>query len=90
MPPEQLRCLATDTNLRTVTDARHLQDTALASLDRIQVILQGPNHPVIVLWNRNHAEINRAICWPCWEEDFSGLIAALLRQDLGGHRVGHF
>ncbi|WP_346089106.1 hypothetical protein [Streptomyces erythrogriseus] len=85
--PEQLRRLTADTNLRTVTDARHLQDIVLASLDRIQAILQGPNHPVIVLWNRNRPELNRATCWPCWEEDFSDLIAALLRQDIGGHRV---
>ncbi|MEV8547264.1 hypothetical protein [Streptomyces sp. NPDC051572] len=87
LTPEQLRRLAADSTLRTVTDARHLQDIVLASLDRIQAIIQGPNYPVIVLWNRDDPRLNQAKCWPCWEDDFSDFITALLRQDIGGHRV---
>lgn len=87
LTPEQLRRLAADSTLRTVTDARHLQDIVLASLARIQTIIQGPNHPVIVLWNRDDPNLDQATCWPCWEDDFSDFITALLRQDIGGHRV---
>lgn len=85
--PEQLRRLATNTNLRAVSDARHLQEIVLASLDRLQAILQGPNGLVVNLWNRKTAAVDHADWWPCWEEDFSDLIATLLRQDIGGHRV---
>lgn len=85
--PEQLRRLAADTNLRAVTDARHLQEIVLASLDRLQAILQGPNGLVVNLWNRKTAAVDHTDWWPCWEEDFSDLIAILLRQDIGGHRV---
>lgn len=85
--PEQLRRLAADTNLRTATDARHLQDIVLASLDRIQTVLQGSNGLVVNLWNRNLWTVDHTDWWPCWEEDFSDMVAALLRQDIGGHRV---
>ncbi|MEU1591282.1 hypothetical protein ABZ468_00110 [Streptomyces sp. NPDC005708] len=85
--PEQLRLLAADTNLRAVTDASHLQDIVLASLNRLQAILQAPNGLVVNLWNRRTAAVDHTNWWPCWEEDFSDLVAALLRQDIGGHRV---
>ena len=85
--PEQLWRLAADTNLRTISDARHLQDIVLASLDRLQAVLQGPNGLVVTLWNRKSAAVDHTDWWPCWEEDFSDLVAAFLRQDIGGHRV---
>ncbi|MGQ4330877.1 NACHT domain-containing protein [Streptomyces hayashii] len=85
--PKQLRRLAADTKLRTVTDARHLQDIVLASLDRLQTILQGSNGLVVNLWNRNNWTVDHTDWWPCWEEDFSDMVAALLRQDIGGNRV---
>ncbi|MEU6194243.1 hypothetical protein [Streptomyces sp. NPDC047061] len=85
--PEQLRRLAADTNLRTATDARHLQDIVLASLDRLQAVLQGSNGLVVNLWNRDKWTVDHTDWWPCWEEDFSDMVAALLRQDIGGNRV---
>lgn len=59
----------------------------LAGLDRLQAVLQGPNGLVVNLWNRKTWAVDHTDWWPCWEEDFSDLIVAFLRQDIGGSRV---
>lgn len=85
--PSTLLRLARDASLRIISDERHLLDIVVASLQRLEAVLQGPNGLVVALWNRQKGQVDHAEWWPCWEEDFSDLVAAFLRQDIGGHRV---
>ncbi|GGR35507.1 hypothetical protein GCM10010251_59830 [Streptomyces aurantiogriseus] len=85
--PSTLLRLAGDASIRIISDERHLLDIVVASLTRLEAVLRGPNGLVVALWNRQKWQVDHAEWWPCWEEDFSDLVAAFLRQDIGGHRV---
>ncbi|MFF0163620.1 hypothetical protein ACFYRY_39740 [Streptomyces sp. NPDC005263] len=85
--PEQLIRLADTAQLRWIADERHLLDIVLESLDRFAKALHRPNGLIVALWNRARAGVNHTEWWPCWEEDFSDIVASFLLQDIGGHRV---
>ncbi|SCE06926.1 hypothetical protein GA0115244_11661 [Streptomyces sp. DvalAA-19] len=85
--PEQLLRLAAHSNLRMVRDERHLLDIVHESLRRFQHALHRPNGLIVALWNRESYGVNHTDWWPCWEEDFSDIVATFLLQDIGGHRV---
>jgi hypothetical protein len=85
--PEQLIRLADAAQLRWIADERHLLDIVLESLDRFAKALHRPNGLIVSLWNRARAGVNHCEWWPCWEEDFSDIVATFLLQDIGGHRV---
>ncbi len=85
--PSTLLRLARDASLRVISDERHLLDIVVSSLRRLEAVLQAPYGLAVALWNRNMAKAHHAEWWPCWEEDFSDLVAALLLQDIGGHRI---
>ncbi|MGW4198858.1 NACHT domain-containing protein [Streptomyces sp. NPDC005004] len=84
----QLRALSEQSRERRwVTDESHLLALVLESLDRFQNVLRRPNGLSVALWNRTEASPAQAEWWPCWEEDFSDIVAAFLLQDIGGARV---
>ncbi|WP_327698943.1 hypothetical protein [Streptomyces sp. NBC_00459] len=85
--PEQLIRLADTAQLHWIADERHLLDIVLESLDRFAKALHRPNGLIVSLWNRERASVNHSEWWPCWEEDFSDIVATFLLQDIGGHRV---
>lgn len=85
--PEQLIRLADTTQLRWIADERHLLDIVLESLERFAKALHRPNGLIVALWNRERPGVNHSQWWPCWEEDFSDIVATFLLQDIGGHRV---
>ncbi|MEV8100295.1 hypothetical protein [Kitasatospora sp. NPDC085879] len=87
IPPEQLLRLAAHSTLRVVRDERHLLDIVSESLRRFQQALHRPNGLIVALWNRESPGVNHTDWWPCWEEDFSDIVATFLLQDIGGHRV---
>ncbi|CAL9299198.1 hypothetical protein [Streptomyces sp. SudanB25_2051] len=87
LPPAELLRLADNVQLRRVTDERQLHDIVVESLHRFEQALHRPNGLVIALWNRDRPGVNHDRWWPCWEEDFSDIVAAFLLQDIGGHRV---
>ncbi|RST19640.1 hypothetical protein E2C00_00240 [Streptomyces sp. WAC05374] len=87
LTPEELLRLARDPQLRRIADERQLHDIILESLHRFEAALHRPNGLVIALWNRDQHGVNHTNWWPCWEEDFSDIVAAFLAQDIGGHRV---
>ncbi|MFD9124517.1 hypothetical protein [Kitasatospora sp. NPDC059571] len=87
IPPEQLLQLAAHSTLRVVRDERHLLDIVSESLKRFQQALHRPNGLIVALWNRESHGVNHTDWWPCWEEDFSDIVATFLLQDIGGHRV---
>ncbi|MEU8512965.1 hypothetical protein AB0C76_15470 [Kitasatospora sp. NPDC048722] len=84
---EQLFRLADDARLRRIADARQLLDVVVESLGRFEQALHRPNGLIVSLWNRNRAAVNHSNWWPCWEEDFSDVVATFLLHDIGGHRV---
>ncbi|MFJ7990428.1 hypothetical protein [Streptomyces sp. NPDC096351] len=85
--PRELLGLADNRHLRRVTDERQLHDVVLESLHRFQKELSSPNGLVLALWNRDQHGTDHTRWWPCWEEDFSDLLATFLRLDIEGHRV---
>jgi hypothetical protein len=85
--PEHLIRLADTARLRWIADERHLQDIVLESLERFAQALHRPNGLITALWNRDQAGVNHSEWWPCWEEDFSDVVATFLLHDIGGHRV---
>ncbi|MFG2825647.1 NACHT domain-containing protein [Kitasatospora sp. NPDC048365] len=87
VPPDQLLALAAHTDLRVVRDHRQLLDIVVDSLGRFQQAIHRPNGLVVALWNRDRYTVHDADWWPCWEEDFSDIVATFLLQDIGGHRV---
>ncbi|MEU6242772.1 hypothetical protein [Streptomyces sp. NPDC047024] len=72
---------------RWVTDEGRLLALALEVLGRFQHVLRQPNGLSAALWNRSEVSRAKAEWWPCWEEDLSDVLAAFLRQDIGGCRV---
>lgn len=85
--PEHLIRLADAAQLRWVADERHLLDIVVESLDRFEKVLHQPNGLIVALWNRERVGVNHSEWWPCWEEDFSDIVATFLLQDIGGDRV---
>jgi hypothetical protein len=87
LTPEDLRDLAGNARLRRITDERQLHDVVLEALQRFEKHLHSPNGPITALWNREQTAAGHHDWWPCWEEDFSDIVAAYLRQDIGEDRV---
>lgn len=87
LTPAELLHLADNSQLRRVADERQLHDIVVESLRRFEQALHRPNGLVIALWNRDQHGVKHNQWWPCWEEDFSDIVASFLLQDIGGHRV---
>ncbi|MBF9073909.1 hypothetical protein [Streptacidiphilus fuscans] len=87
VPPHELFRLAESARLRRISDQHHLLAVVEEALDRFRRTLHGPNGLVIALWNRDKDKVSQSDWWPCWEEDFSDIVASFLQHDIGGDRV---
>ncbi|WP_344629678.1 hypothetical protein [Streptomyces glaucosporus] len=86
LQPRQLEQLVADHHLRVVSDETQLLDVVMETLEAVQGALSGPNGLATLLWNRSAAAPSSS-WWPMWEEDFSDLVAGLLKLHLEQRRV---